>query len=273
MNNIKLHFKHVLRTFRVLKAIDYLMLIGNRISHLRSNRHFRKVNPGFRPPPAHLAFDAYNHTSWSEYDEMGRIHAKLIQDLMQKHLTQKKIHICEWGCGPARVIRHLGEITNFYDLTIYGTDYNEETIKWCKQAYPNVRFYVNHLEPPLPFEKETFHCIYAISVFTHLSEQLYKKWLHELLRVVKKEGIIIFTTHGERSASRLLPSDRKKFNSTAFIEHGNYKEGKKHFVSYQSPEYIRETLQDKCIVAEHISRADSYQLGQEVWVIKKNDSK
>nr|WP_321485654.1 hypothetical protein [uncultured Draconibacterium sp.] len=39
--------------------------------------------------------------------------------------------------------------------------------------------------------------IHAISIFMHLSETMHYAWINELYRILKKDGILIFTTHGE----------------------------------------------------------------------------
>jgi ubiquinone/menaquinone biosynthesis C-methylase UbiE len=46
---------------------------------------------------------------------------------------------------------------------------------------------------PLPFSNDTFQIVYAYSVFTHLPEQAAAHWMHEIKRVLKPEGRIVFT--------------------------------------------------------------------------------
>lgn len=260
---------YYLRKFRLLQLADFLMFLRNVLKNRKSNRTFLKEHPGFIPPPAYLAFDAYNHTNWQAYYETGKVHAKLISDLIKEHITGNEIRICEWGCGPARVIRHLDRIEGFEKIERYGTDYNARSIKWCREHIKNVRFMVNNLDPTLPLEPGQFDCVYAISIFTHLSEEMHYAWIEELFRIMKPGGTLIFTTHGDVSAARLLPEEREKYNSGQLVTKSSTKEGKKLFAAYHPPEWIRKRLLRNYDIVKHISDASGYQLGQEVWCVKK----
>ena len=70
-----------------------------------------------------------------------------------------------------------------------------------------------------------FYFIYCISVFTHLSIDVGKKWLIELNRVVKPGGIILFTTSGEKASQNLTDSDREIYNKEGYLVRSNVKEG------------------------------------------------
>ena len=260
---------HYLRKFRLLRLADYLMFLRDALKNRKSNQSFLKEHPGFIAPPAHLAFDAYNHTNWQAYYETGMIHAKLISDLVKEHISGDQIRICEWGCGPARVIRHLSQIDGFGKIELFGTDYNVQSVKWCRDHIKNVRFMANKLEPTLPLEPGQFDCVYAISIFTHLSEKLHYAWIEELFRIMKPGGILIFTTHGDVAAKRLLPEEKEKYDSGLLVTKSRTKEGKKLFAAYHPPKWVRERLLKNYVVVKHINDASGYQLGQEVWCVKK----
>src|SRR5207244_7454476 len=68
------------------------------------------------------------------------------------------------------------------------------------------------LEPPLPYPDEHFDFLYAFSVFTHLSVELARRWIIELRRVVKPDGLLWFTIHGESYCDRLLPEEKVRFD-------------------------------------------------------------
>jgi len=154
-----------------------------------------------------------------------------------------------------------------------GTDYKEESIAWCKRNITNVHFSKTSLEPPLPLEAELFDCVYAISVFTHLSEKMHFAWIEELFRIIKPNGILIFTTHGDVYAKRLLPADKERYDSGSLVIKGQVKEGKKHFVAYHPPQFIESKLLKDYVVIRHINNPAQYQLEQEVWVVKKHFEK
>jgi len=266
-------FRHtvafVLRRIHLLRFADHLMFVGSVLKNRKSNHRFVREHPDFVPPPAHLAYDAYNHTNWQAYYDTGLRHSDLISDLVREHVSEKDISICEWGCGPGRVIRHLAHIPGFRRIERSGTDQNEDSVNWCAKSIGNVRFVKNGLEPPLPLETEVFDCVYAISVFTHLSERMHYAWIDELFRTIKPNGILIFTTHGDRSANRLLPAEKARYDSGSLVIRGQIEEGKKYFLAYHPPAFIRRKLLKDYVVIKHIENPAAYQSEQDVWVVKK----
>jgi SAM-dependent methyltransferase len=134
-----------------------------------------------------------------------------------------------------------------------------------------VHFARTDLKPPLPFEAGAFDCVYAISVFTHLSERMHYAWIEELFRIIRQGGILIFTTHGDTCARRLLPADKEKYDSGSLVIKSHTEEGKKHFVAYHPPQFIKNKLLQKYAVTKHISEPAEYDMEQEVWVVKKGE--
>lgn len=266
---IKREIASALRKVHLLQLADHIMLLWSIFRNRRSNKLFISSHPGFTPPPYALAYDAYNHTNWKAYYEMGVTHSRLISDLITKYLSADNISICEWGCGPARVIRHLKSIDGFKRIDLYGTDYNRKSIGWCSKKIVDIQFSLNGLAPPLPYEDDKFDCVYAISIFTHLSEKMHYKWMAELLRVVKPGGIIIFTTHGDKCAERLSAVEKYAYDSGKIVVKDKIQEGKKHFSTYHPHTFIRDVLLKDSTIVEHLPYPQEYDLDQEVWVVRK----
>ena len=112
---------------------------------------FINKNPEFRLPPPHLAYDAYGDINWNQYYNMGLKVALHISELIKKNIDKPSISICEWGCGPARILRHLANCFQGQTVKLYGFDYNQETIQWCTDNFPNITFSNNLLAPPLQY--------------------------------------------------------------------------------------------------------------------------
>lgn len=174
---------YLLRKLYLLPFVDRILLLYHIQLNKKSNNIFGSLNPDFICPPNDLAFDAYNHTNWKNYHHMGEVHSTLIKNLSSKYLKATNIKILEWGCGPARVIRHIQSFNGFNRIDRFGTDYNKSSIKWCQENIQDIVFKKNELSPPLDFQDNTFDCIYALSIFTHLSESLHFDWIKELMRV------------------------------------------------------------------------------------------
>ena len=74
-------------------------------------------------------------------------------------------------------------------------------VDWCRENLPFAEVAVNESSPPLPNESSTFDLVYALSVFTHLTEEAQRSWIHECFRVLKPGGHLLISTLGEHYLS------------------------------------------------------------------------
>jgi SAM-dependent methyltransferase len=240
---------------------------ANRADIVNENKEFEMDHPDFPLPPPELAYDAYGSVNWEYYFRSGKETAAKVASIIHRHKPGKGIKVFEWGCGPGCVIRHLPELLESGN-EIYGSDYNKETITWCKKAINGISFVNNKLKPPLPFDEDKFDCIYALSVFTHLSLENCNNWMGELSRICKPEGIIIFTTKGMSQAERLLPHERKLLQNGLSVVRGNVTEGKRIFDTIHTPEYVKNVLLKDLKLLEFIPDGmASYK--QDLWIAKR----
>lgn len=256
-----------MRNIYLISLADRILFYWEKWKLSRKNFHYLKENPDFIPPPSHLSFDAYNQIDYEWYHNTGKSNAQVIKDIAKKHLVLKEINVLEWGCGPARILRHLASFNEFKDSQIYGSDYNKETINWCKRNYSNIKFESNDLSPPLPFRRNFFTLVYAFSVFTHLSEEMHHNWLHEILRVLRPGGVFIFTTHGNAYKEDLFENERKSYESGKLVVRGKVTEGKKSFGAYHPEKFIKIFLSDSFDILDHLTVNTG--IRQDVWVARK----
>ena len=110
--------------------------------------------------------------------------------------------IMEFGCGSARLIRHLRCIDG---IQLVGTDQSSDMIEWCSRNIPGVKFHHNDLKPPLEFAKDnTFDLIYACSVFTHIPLETQKLWIQELSRIIRPGGFLLCDVLGRINQESML---------------------------------------------------------------------
>lgn len=234
------------------------------------NRKFIAQNPGFSLPPKALAFDAYSAPDWTFYKKSGMETALYLSKLVKTYLpVANALKVLEWGCGPARVIRNLPAVLG-RDDKVYGSDYNEATIAWCKANIADVEFVLNGLlpNPPLPFEDDFFDFVYSISVFTHLSESTCERWIAELRRVIGPGGILVITTNGDSLKSKMLPDELHCYETTGVAFRDRFQEGKKMFSACHSPTYLRAVLFKGFEVLEHAPASFPFTT-QDCWVLRK----
>lgn len=266
----RVKIQRILRKTRLLSLAEQLRYRSKVFSLSAQNKKFITANPTFALPPKFLAFDAYSAPDWTFYKSSGEGTAQFLADLAKEYLSpQKPIEsIYEWGCGPARVVRHLpaalGEA-----VAVYGSDYNEESIAWCSKSIPDVQFAINQLNPPLPYPDNHFDFIYSISVFTHLSEATGLQWVQELYRVLKPSGILVITTSGDNAyQNELLEEEKKKYDNEGVVVRGDYEEGKKMYLARHNPKYVREKLLYQFNVLKHVPAGFPF-IEQDYWVARK----
>lgn len=259
-----------LRALGLLQLVNEVRFVGVAARAAADNKAFRAEHPGEAFPPLRLAYDAYGHVGLRDYHASGLRHAEFVAGLLRRHAGPGPLTVLEWGCGPARVIRHLPALLGAQHRFV-GTDYNPATIAWCRAAIPGIRFETNRLEPPLPLGAASIDGAYALSVFTHLSEPMHLAWRDELLRVLKPGGLLVATTHGDWYRERhLLPGEREAYDAGRLVVRGQVREGKKWFAAFHSPAWVRATLLRGFDILEHLPSPLPNSIEQDVWVARRN---
>jgi SAM-dependent methyltransferase len=227
---------------------------------------FRQRHGSVALPPDDLAYDAYGTLDWEFYWSLGEEIAGELASIIGGE--RRAGSLLEWGCGPARIIRHLPRLLGDR-WKIFGSDASGATVEWCAANISGVSFSRNGLEPPLAFSDAQFDCVYAISVFTHLSREMHDAWIAELRRVLRPGGTLIITTHGDAVLTRLRPDERKTYEAGRLVVRGGVTEGKRLFLAYHPGRFVREHLLAGFEVLSH-KRAtpDSRQVG-DLWIARK----
>jgi len=129
------------------------------------------------------------------YDEIGREIRSTIEALLPKPWSWRGARVLDFGCGAGRVLRHFADETDKAEFC--GCDIDRPSIAWTQANLdPPFRTFVCNEEPGLPVGDGYFTVIFAISVFTHLTEHA-TGWLLELHRVMSDDGLLVLTFLGE----------------------------------------------------------------------------
>lgn len=266
---IRVKIQNLLRNLKLLRLTEKIRYQSTLWSLRKTNARFIQDNPGFKLPPPVLAFDAYSAPDWQFYKNSGEGTAKFLSETAIRYCVPGTIRaVYEWGCGPARVVRHL-PATFGNGVAVYGSDYNPDTIAWCSQNLPEIKFSLNNLTPQLVYPNNSFDFVYCISVFTHLAEQTGLLWAEELKRVLKPGGVLLITTSGDNAfKNEMLDSEKTAYTNEGVVVRGQYEEGKKMYLARHNPSYVREKLLKGFEIIEH-SPAGFPFIAQDYWIARK----
>ena len=159
------------------------------------------AHDGLPPPPRDLwkrwglTLDAY--LASGERDARAMLEAVTEAGAAEQELRR----ILDFGCAEGRMLRSLQDGP---ERELWGVDVNAERIAWAQQHLaPPLRLATTTTAPHLPFADGYFDLVYAISVFTHISD-LADAWFLELLRVLRPGGWAYLTIHDEHTVDVLL---------------------------------------------------------------------
>jgi SAM-dependent methyltransferase len=136
------------------------------------------------------------------YDQHGHEARRALLDLLPEDWSFGGRRVLDFGCGAGRTLRHFLEEAEQGEL--WGADIDSPSIEWLEENLcPPLRVRQSRDAPPLGFESASFDLIWALSVFTHLTDSSIP-WLLELHRLLKPGGLLIATYMGRWTSEELI---------------------------------------------------------------------
>ena len=225
------------------------------------------ASDGLPYPPPRLCFIVSGNYDPGYFFSSGANGAKSIRCILERNGKQISDfqNILDFGCGCGRIIRHWNGIQG---IKISGTDINSLLIKWARKKLKFAHFRTNSLFSRLTYPDEAFDFIYAISVFTHLKEELQLWWMNELTRILRPGGFLLITVKGEDKRSKLDSADVERFDSGKLIVVEAESSGSNYCAAYHPDSYVRNVLSGNLTVMEH-ERSGSKDTGQDFYLFRK----
>jgi SAM-dependent methyltransferase len=136
------------------------------------------------------------------YERMGKGLRDLIESMLPADWSWEGRRTLDFGCGAGRVLRAFEPQTG--EGEFWGCDIDRASIDWLEQNLsPPFHAFACDEEPGLPQEDGFFDLIYAISVYTHLTDN-WAGWLQEHHRVLKDGGLLLASYLGEGMIEQLI---------------------------------------------------------------------
>ena len=132
---------------------------------------------------------------YAAYEQLGAEAKAAIVEMLPDGGSLEGKRVLDFGCGAGRTLRHfLAEGGG--DTELWGCDIDAASVEWLNaNLSPSVNAFRNEVDPPIAFADGSFDLIWALSVFTHLTENSLP-WLSELHRVLTPGGLLIATYMG-----------------------------------------------------------------------------
>jgi SAM-dependent methyltransferase len=210
----------------------------------RRGRHDLQMgSDGLPLPPAPLRVRVIAQADPQLFLDSGRAEAaQLAEAAASNGLPIADVgRMLDFGCGCGRVTRHWAAVPS---LEVYGADHDAELIDWLQRGLPFVQAHRNDLSPPLPYPDGHFGLVYAISVFTHMTEELSAAWMAELHRVLRGGGLLLFSVVGEENLDRLRPHERAAFDRGELVVQFEEGLGTNLCATYHPKAYLERLTRD-----------------------------
>jgi SAM-dependent methyltransferase len=169
------------------------------------------------------------HDPLGTNEEIGRRCADALRAILPAGWSFEGKRVLDFGCGSGRTLRHL--IDEAAVAEVHGCDIDEPSIRWLHEHYaPRFQLAVNGEEPPLPYPAEHFDLVWAVSVFTHLTDS-WSRWLVEIRRVLRPGGLFVATFAGSGYAVALADPpwceewDENRIGMNALLPAAPWEEG------------------------------------------------
>jgi len=129
------------------------------------------------------------------YQRLGPETKQAIVDLLPDDWSFEGKRMLDFGSGPGRTLRHF--LPEAESAEFWGADIDAASIAQLEASLcPPMHAWRCAGGPPLGLEHGSFDLIWAISVFTHLTDTSLA-WLLELHRLLKPGGLLIATYIGQ----------------------------------------------------------------------------
>lgn len=169
---------------------------GVRVGFASAIDRWRASANAFAWPPAEYRLRVHGDEDLANFTWLGE---RLTVDLfVALHgaglLVSGEGAVLDFGVGCGRVARWWATSGAG---ALAGSDIDPETVGWCTANLGEIAtFSVNPYWPPLALDDASIDLVFAISVFTHLPQDMELAWIAELARVTKPGGILLLTSHG-----------------------------------------------------------------------------
>lgn len=238
------------------------------VRSLRIGRATSEAADGLPVPPRRLLLTVAGTPDPAWFLESGRETADGIRSALERRgvdIGQVEA-LLDFGCGCGRVTRHWADLPH---TRIVGSDYNARLVAWCRTGLPFAHFDQNALAPPLRYDDGEFDVVYALSVFTHLPEDLQQRWMQELARVLRPGGHLLLTLHGDRYLERLTTDEQAAYGQGELVVRWAEVAGSNLCTAFHPRAYVESRLAGPVELVEAVDEGAAGMPYQDLYVFER----
>lgn len=121
----------------------------------------------------------------------------------------KTASFLEFASGHGRFTRHLVKVLGAERVTV--SDVVPDAVEFAQQTFAVPGFLSSTTPEDLVWER-TYDVVFVLSLFSHLPQHTWTRWLNCLYAGVAPGGLLVFSTHGTEAAQRQnVPLDADGF--------------------------------------------------------------
>ncbi len=138
----------------------------------------------------------------SAYESLSHGQRQIIEMLLPPDWDWRGKRVLDFGCGAGRTLRQFHDVAESAEF--WGCDIHGPSIDWLRgNLCPPFRAWQGSEFPKLPQPDGYFDLIYAMSVYTHITDA-WAGWLLEHRRALSNDGLMIVSFLGEGMIGELL---------------------------------------------------------------------
>jgi SAM-dependent methyltransferase len=130
----------------------------------------------------------------ADYEAAGLRIKEFIRSQLPAGWSWEGKRVLDFGCGAGRVLRHFASEAESGEF--WGSEIDEASVRWIERHLsPPFNVVLHGESPPLRVPDGYFDLTYAMSVFTHITQE-WSAWLVDLHRSLAPEGLLLATFLG-----------------------------------------------------------------------------
>lgn len=233
-----------------MRLLRPLFRLHERLTTLRTGDRPHGRSEGLPLPPPYLRTLTAGTADSVWFVESGRSSAQAIREAAGRHgVPFDSVRLMlDFGCGCGRVLRHWQPLSS---IAIHGSEPSEQLAEWSSRNLPFALVLRSAPLPPLPYESDVFDLVYAVSIFTHLTEQAQLLWMAELARIIRPGGLLLLTVHGDRYVGKLTAAERRGYEEGRLVVRHASASGTNLCSAFHPAAFLRERLSADFVLVEH----------------------